>query len=70
MSAITSIQWLVQLELVKIYGYVIMSSHIYLIWEQLKINGKELPKNSFEKFTTMTLLKNLQKSSDRNLKNY
>ena len=70
MSTITSIQWLVQLELVTIYGYVIMPSHIYLIWEQLKINGRELPKNSFKKFTSMTLLNNLKKGSDSNFKNY
>ena len=34
------------------------------------MNGKELPKNSFEKFAVKTLLDNMQKSNDANLKNY
>ena len=70
MIAINSLKWLVQKELVKIYGYVIMPNHIHLIWEQLKMNGKELPKNSFEKFTAKTLLNNMQMSNSAALKNY
>ena len=70
MIAINSLQWLVQKELVKIYDYVIMPNHIHLIWEQLKLNGKELPKNSFEKFTAKTLLNIMQMSNSAALKNY
>ena len=70
MIAINSLQWLVQKELIKICGYVIMPNHIHLIREQLKMNAKELPKNSFEKITAKTLLNNMQKSNDANLKNY
>ena len=47
MIVINSWQWLAQKELVKIYGYVIMPNHIHLLWEQLTMNGKEFPKNSF-----------------------
>ena len=47
MIVINSLQWHVQKVLVKIYGYVIIPTHIHLMWQQLKINGKELPKNSF-----------------------
>ena len=64
MIAINSLQRLVQKELVKIYGYVIKPNHILLIWEQLKMNGKELWKNSFEKFTAKTQLNNMQKNND------
>ena len=70
MIAIASLQWLVEKKLVKIYGYVIMPNHIHLIWEQLKLNGKELPKNSFEKFTAKSLLKTLQNNKETALKNY
>jgi hypothetical protein len=28
-----------------------MDNHIHVLWEQLKMNGKETPKESFEKFT-------------------
>jgi REP element-mobilizing transposase RayT len=40
-------QWLVQHELVYIYGYVIMPNHIHVLWEQLKMNGEETSKKSF-----------------------
>ncbi len=48
MIIIQSFQWLVQHELVNIYGYVVMDNHIHVLWEQLKMNGKESPKESFE----------------------
>ncbi len=67
---ISSLQWLVQKELVKIYGYVIMPNHIHLMWEQLAMNGKEFPKNSFEKFTAKSLINNMKATNDLTLKNY
>ena len=70
MIVINSLQWLVQKGLVKIYGYVIMPNHIHLLWEQLQMNGKEFPKNSFEKFTAKLLVKNMMKNKDEALKNY
>ena len=42
MIIINSLQWLVQSELVKIYGYVIMANHIHLMWEQLKNEWKRV----------------------------
>ena len=56
MIVVDSLQWLVQKGLVKIYGYVIMPNHIHLMWEQLQMNGKKFPKNSFEKFTAKLLV--------------
>ena len=70
MIIINSLQWLVQKELVKIYGYVIMPNHIHLMWEQLEMNGKEYPKNSFEKFTAKTFVNKMKASNDGNLKNF
>lgn len=49
MIIISSFQWLTQHKLVYIYGYVIMPNHINVLWEQLKMNGKETPKASFQK---------------------
>ena len=49
MIIIESFQWLVQHELVFIYGYVIRPNHIHVVWEQLKMNNKKTPKESFEK---------------------
>ena len=48
---INSWQYLVSKQLVEIYGYVIMPNHIHLIWNILKMNGKESPAGSFAKFT-------------------
>ena len=65
MIIIESFQWLVQRELVFIYGYVIMPNHIHVVWEQLKMNGKETPKESFEKYTGHIFLKHLKKSVEK-----
>jgi len=60
-----SFQWLVQHELVYIYGYVIMPNHIHVLWEQLKMNDKETPKESFEKYTDHVFLKQLKKDGEK-----
>ena len=54
-----SLKWLCEKELVRIYGFIIMPNHIHLLWEQLKMNGKEFPKNSFEKFTAHSFRRKL-----------
>jgi len=68
MIVISSLQWLVQNGLVEIYGYVIMPNHIHLLWQQLTMNGKEFPKNSFEKFTAKSLVKKMKQQNDPELK--
>ena len=60
MIIIKSFQWLKQNGLVNIYGYVIMPNHIHVLWEQLKMNGKETPRASFEKYTGHMFLKQLR----------
>jgi REP element-mobilizing transposase RayT len=69
MIIIESFQWLVQHQLVHIYGYVIMPNHIHVLWEQLKMNGKETPKESFEKYTGHMFLKQLRRTGE-NLRDY
>ena len=49
---------------IKVYAFVIMPNHIHLIWEQLKINGKETPQGSFLKFTAHEFLKKLKQTGD------
>ena len=70
MIVVDSLRWLVQKGLVKIYGYVIMPNHIHLMWEQLQMNGKKFPKNSFEKFTAKLLVRNMKENNDAAVKNY
>jgi putative transposase len=70
MIVINSLQWLVNKALIKVYGYVIMPNHIHLLWEQLSMNSKEFPKNSFEKFTAKSLVDKIKIAGDTSLKNY
>ena len=65
---IESLQWLCSKELIHIYGYVIMPNHVHLLWNQLKMNGEEFPKNSFEKFTSHAFKKKLTKENPKELK--
>src|SRR4051812_22202534 len=57
------LQWLCQQNLVAVYGFVIMPNHVHLLWEQLKMNGKEYPKSSFEKFTAHEFQRALRKQN-------
>ncbi|MDF9796094.1 putative transposase [Catalinimonas alkaloidigena] len=56
---IESLTYLVKKGCIKMYGFVIMPNHIHLIWELLKMNGKELPHASFMKFTSHQIRKDL-----------
>jgi hypothetical protein len=47
-----------------------MPNHIHPLREQLSTNGKEFPKNSFEKFTAKCLLNKMKANKDASLKNY
>jgi putative transposase len=67
---IESLKWLCEKELVIIYGYVIMPNHIHLLWKQLKMNGKEFPKNSFEKFTSHQFRKKMILENPDELKRF
>src|SRR5690242_13749370 len=65
-----SLQWLCKNDLVNIYGYVIMPNHIHLLWQQLKKNGKEYPKNSFQKYTAHIFRQKLLNENPDELKKY
>ena len=49
--------------------YVIMPNYIHVLWRQLKMNGKEMSKESFEKYTGHMFLKQLRRSGE-NLRDY
>lgn len=51
---------LVQKNLVAVYGFVIMPNHIHIIWELLRLNGKEMPHASFNKATAHLITKDLK----------
>ena len=51
MLLINSLKYFVSNGYIKVFAYVIMPNHIHLIWNFLKLNGKESPAGSFAKFT-------------------
>jgi putative transposase len=51
LEVISSLQYLVQKEIVTLYGFVIMPNHIHLLWYIHKQNGKESAARSLAKFT-------------------
>jgi putative transposase len=58
--------WYIFMDIVPIV--IGMDNHMHVLWEQLKMNGKETPKESFEKFTGHMFVKKL-KPDKKNLKN-
>ncbi|HWD86537.1 MAG TPA: hypothetical protein VG367_00320 [Mucilaginibacter sp.] len=57
-----SLVHLVRDDKIKVYGFVIMPNHIHLIWENIAVNGKEMPYASFMKFTGHQFLHELRKT--------
>ena len=54
-------------KLIKVYGFVIMPTHVHFIWQQLQKNGKETPQGSFLKYTAHEFLKKLKQSGKSDL---
>ena len=54
-----SLRTLKERQCINIYGFVLMPNHIHIIWELLKMNGKEMPDSSFTKFTAHQFKKDL-----------
>lgn len=60
---INSLRYLIEKKFIVVYGFVIMPNHIHIIWEMLKLNGKEMPSISFLKFTAHQFKKDLEITS-------
>jgi putative transposase len=76
---LNSLIHLVEKEKIKVYGFVIMPNHIHLLFENIAMNGKEMPYASFMKFTGHQFLHELRKTDlellelfkvDRNSRDY
>ena len=57
---VDSLKTLSDKKLITVYAFVIMPTHIHLIWQQNAPNGKESPKGSFMKFTAHEFKKHLK----------
>ncbi len=51
---------LVSKQLISVYGFVIMPNHFHVLWELLKMNGKEMPHASFNKAIAHEIVKDLK----------
>lgn len=64
---IDSLKHLVNKNLIKLFGYVIMPNHIHIVWKSVAMNGKENPKASFLKYTAHEFKKILKGHSNEQL---
>lgn len=67
---IESLKFLSDKELIRVYAFVIMPNHIHVIWEMIGMNGKEMPYESFMKFTSHAFLVKLRKENSQLLLQY
>ena len=67
---LNSLIHLVNKKRIKVYGFVIMSNHIHVIWEWLEMNGKEMPHASFMKFTGHQFLEELRRTDSQLLQRF
>ncbi|HZY35056.1 MAG TPA: transposase [Mucilaginibacter sp.] len=61
---LNSLIHLVEKEKLIVYGFVIMPNHLHIIWENKAMNGRELPTESFMKFTGHAFLHELKRTND------
>jgi putative transposase len=54
------LEYLVKEKKLIVYSLVIMPNHIHVIWENIAMNGRELPSASFMKFKGHSFLEELQ----------
>lgn len=59
---VDSLKHLVDKKKIRVYGFVIMSNHIHLIWEMLAKNGREMPHASLMKHTGHLFLEDLREN--------
>jgi putative transposase len=67
---ISSLQYLVEQQRVKVFGFVIMTNHIHVIWQSL---GEYTPvenQHSFMKFTAQMIIKDLRNNHPQVLEHF
>jgi putative transposase len=57
---IESLKFLKKAERIEIYGFVIMSNHLHMIWQMLGEHKRENVQRDFLKFTSQQILKHLR----------
>ena len=67
LEVISSLQYLVEKEIVTLYGFVVMPNHIHLLWYIRKQNGKESAAGSLAKFTAHRFKKHLLQTNQLHL---
>ncbi|HEY4196919.1 MAG TPA: transposase [Mucilaginibacter sp.] len=70
MIVLNSLIHLVSKGKIKVYAFVIMPNHIHIIWECIKMNGKEMPHASFMKFTGHQFLEEFRQNDNKLLERF
>ncbi len=65
-----SLQYLSNAGKIDVFGFVIMPTHIHLIWRTKELNGKETAQGSFLKYTAHEFRKILYKKNQNELSSY
>ncbi len=67
---VESLMFMVQNQRVKVYGFVIMSNHIHLIWQPLQGFTKKIIQSSFLRYTAQILIKELRNNHPQVLEHF
>ena len=67
---ISSLQYLVKENKIKLYGFVIMNNHIHLIWQSLSNESCEKHRHAFMKYTALQMKFELIKTNPELLKSF
>ncbi len=67
MIIIDSLRFLVREKMVKLFGFVVMSNHIHLIWQMREGFAPESVQRDFLKYTAQKIKADLRKSNTQNI---
>jgi putative transposase len=67
---IDSLDYLNNIGKIDVFGFVLMPTHVHLIWRTKKLNGKETAQGSFLKYTAHEFRKMLYRENRRELLSY
>jgi putative transposase len=65
-----SLSYMVENKRLKVYGFVIMSNHIHIIWQSLAGYSREVNQLSFMKFTAQMIIKELRNNHPQVLEHF
>jgi len=65
-----SLKYVTQAQIMDVFGFVIMPTHLHLIWRSMKLNGRETGRGSFLKYSAHEFWRRLYKEDRKKLMVY